>query len=387
MTAPRYAGLGPLRLLLIEDDLGDARLVTELVADTGLGIEVTVVGTLQAAEELALDAFECALLDLHLPDGIGIASLLRLQHDASDLAIIVLTGQFEQTLGLQAVALGAQDFLNKNELDVHLLQRAIGYAVERQRSDRNERALLISEQRRIENQRVAKGLLPQLRIRTDRVSWATHYEPGGNDAMLGGDFFDAVELDDGTIFVLIGDVCGHGSDEAATGVSLRVSWRSLVMVGLDPQAVLAHLSQMLREESVERTTFATVCMARIDSDLRGVEVWVAGHPPPLLVTHDVRALTPKPVGPPLGVGKSAAVPSEKVALPDGWRLVFVTDGIFEGTATHRRDGYDGFVRRAAQIDRAMSLEDLLRRLVTDGRGDAAALNDDIALLALESGGP
>src|SRR2546430_847508 len=76
-----------------------------------------------------------------------------------------------------------------------------------------------------------RGLLRTPLLRTDAVECATYYQPGRNHAVLGGDFFDVVETTDGLVRAVIGDVMGHGPDEAALGIHLRVAWRTQVLAG------------------------------------------------------------------------------------------------------------------------------------------------------------
>ena len=107
--------------------------------------------------------------------------------------------------------------------------RAVLYAVERRRADRPQRELRAAELLRRGRTRLERGLLPQAaRCTTARLGVSTGYRPGRERTLLGGDFYDAVELDDGTLHLVIGDVSGHGPDEAALGVCLRVAWRTLI---------------------------------------------------------------------------------------------------------------------------------------------------------------
>ena len=82
--------------------------------------------------------------------------------------------------------------------------------------------------------------------------------------MLGGDFYDVVECDDGAVFALIGDVAGHGPDEAALGVCLRIAWRTLVLSGADPDAIFGAMDAVLVSERSTDEVFATVAMVRLD---------------------------------------------------------------------------------------------------------------------------
>ena len=155
-----------------------------------------------------------------------------------NIAVLVLTGLADEHRGTEAVAVGAQDYLVKGSIDGQLLTRAIRYAVERKRADESVRRLYASEARAAENARLERGLLPQPLVRNDWFRVVPRYRPGRHQSVLGGDFYDVVECDDGAVFALIGDVAGHGPDEAALGVCLRIAWRTLVLSGADPDADL-----------------------------------------------------------------------------------------------------------------------------------------------------
>ena len=86
--------------------------------------------------------------------------------------------------------------------------------------------------------------------------------------------------------LLIGDVSGHGPDEAALGVALRIAWRALVLAGLPPAAVLLGVEQVLLAERGDDERFATVAMVSLTPDLSQAEVLLCGHPAPLLIQGD-----------------------------------------------------------------------------------------------------
>src|SRR4029078_642334 len=87
-------------------------------------------------------------------------------------------------------------------------------------------------------------LLPSPLMDRDTLGLALFYRPGSERALLGGDFYDVVETPTG-VHLPIRDVSGHGPDEAALGVALRVAWRTLVLAGLPADAVLRGVAQVL----------------------------------------------------------------------------------------------------------------------------------------------
>jgi signal transduction histidine kinase len=125
-----------LRVLLVEDNPGDAELLVEMLPSGESTLyDVECVARLSVALELvAAEQFDLVLLDLGLPDSDGLATLHIMREQAAKLPIVVLTGNNDEQTGLDAIKEGAQDYLVKGQTDKGLLLRSINYAVERKRS-------------------------------------------------------------------------------------------------------------------------------------------------------------------------------------------------------------------------------------------------------------
>jgi len=135
-----------IRVLLIEDDPEDARLLREMLAEAkGTHFNVEWADRLQAGlEHLAEGGIDILLLDLSLPDSHGLDTVLTVNSRASGVPIVILTGLDDETLAIEAVREGTQDYLVKGQVDGNLLVRSIRYAIERKRT---EVALRESEER------------------------------------------------------------------------------------------------------------------------------------------------------------------------------------------------------------------------------------------------
>ncbi|MDQ3816020.1 MAG: response regulator, partial [Armatimonadota bacterium] len=129
--------MNPIQVLLIEDNPTDVLLIEEtLSAVTSAQFEVTHVERLGAAlERLGEQRFDAVLLDLGLPDSQGLETFDKLHRQYPQIPIVVLTGLDDETVAVQAVQAGAQDFLVKGQVDSHALARAIRHAIERQRAE------------------------------------------------------------------------------------------------------------------------------------------------------------------------------------------------------------------------------------------------------------
>jgi diguanylate cyclase (GGDEF)-like protein len=127
--------VGPYRILLIEDNAGDARLVALMLGESADGLfRLQHVDHLHAAWSRLSEA-DCVLVDLSLPDADGLEAVERLQLLAPELPIIVLTGRDDLGLAVEALQIGAQDYLIKGRVDGQLLSRALRYAIERKRAE------------------------------------------------------------------------------------------------------------------------------------------------------------------------------------------------------------------------------------------------------------
>lgn len=369
----------PLSVLVVEDDDGDALLVAEHFADaealSGLTISLKRARTVAEVTAHAVDAVDCVLLDLALPDAHGLDALQRVLAAGDGAAVVVLTGRHDEALGVRAVGAGAQDYLLKDAVDGASLTRALRYAVERVRGERVRRQLWDAETRAEENVRLERGLLPTPLLTNPDIHVAVRYEPGGARRLLGGDFYDTIEDADGTLHVVIGDVCGHGPDEAALGVNLRIAWRAMVLSGADDASLLPTLSRLLVHERDRTGVFATLALLTIDPDLRRARLRLAGHPPPLLLPPDApaRPLSVARLGRPVGVVLDDQWDELAVDLPAHWALLLYTDGLVEGRP-HDRAARDE-ARRAVD-DSVLDTDGLLRVLdecADEGRGETGAV--------------
>ncbi len=378
----------PLSLLLVEDDRGDALLVEELIADAAIDIDFHWAPTLSQAAT-ALDAIrpDCVLLDLHLPDAGGVDALDRLGALAPSLPIVVLTGLNDEHFGVSAMASGAQDYLVKGRVDPDALRRAVLYAIERKRAEVTAVDLHASRLRAQENARLERGLLPSpLLLDSPGVEIVTQSLPSRRDALIGGDFYDVVQTPDRTVHVMIGDVAGHGPDEAALGVALRIGWRALTFAGLRGNERMRQLDRILTTERPSRGTFATLLSVALAPDTGQFDVVRAGHPG--LLMHgagSVDWLEPA-AGPALGLG-ATEWPVNRLQLRPGEGLMLLTDGLFEGPvgAAGERLGEPGLLATARSLARLPGAE-FVKALIGEAATRAepfGGLTDDIAVIRVE----
>lgn len=206
---------------------------------------------------------------------------------------------------------------------------------------------------------VQRSLLP--RELPEVPGWSVHarYTPAAG-GRVGGDWYDAIDLPDGRLAVVVGDVVGHGIGAAAAMGQLRNALRAYLMRGAPAADALADLDMLARRTMPE--DMATVVVAVVDPATGDGEVGVAGHPRPLTLCADGRAtIMEVPVDRPVGVG-SGDPRVEPWHVEPGGGLVLYSDGLVDSRSTALADGLarlvDAFDRPGAgapvDIDRIMA---------------------------------
>ncbi|MEU6084594.1 SpoIIE family protein phosphatase [Streptomyces sp. NPDC047108] len=398
-AGPGEAPHGPgLTLLVIEDHPAVPLNLPEMLDAEGKRVRIRTARNLTEAERLLTDDVHCILLDLALSvpgkgkgEGDELDTLRHVLQLAPHHAVLALTAEADAGRGAEAVRVGAQDYLFRSELDGQLLNRAIRYAVERKRADVAHRRLTESVLRSQENSRLERGLLPRPLLDGSDLRFAARYRPGRSRALLGGDFYDTVRTPDGTVHAMIGDVCGHGPDEAALGVELRIAWRALTFAGLCGDELLGTLQKVLENERADEEIFATLCTVDIAPDGRRAGLCLAGHPAPLVVRPGLgpQLLPYEEGGPALGLLPRARWPRLQVELGGDWSLMMYTDGLIEGRIGQgtQRLGQEGMVAMVARrLRTGLRGEALLDAALAEARSlNGGELNDDVAMLLLDRG--
>lgn len=228
--------------------------------------------------------------------------------------------------------------------------------------------------------RLQRAVLPERVTGTEAFEVAHDYHPSGRTA-VGGDFYDALPLEDGRLVVFIGDVMGRGVSAAAAMSMMRATVRAFASVDPTPSVVMTKLDGMLSRHGPEQLVTLLYALADPGEDT----IWMAnaGHPPPMLLRRGRPAeQLAFADGPPLGVATCVREQTE-VPLRAGDTLVTFTDGLVE----RRDEGIDAGLERLRHAVGAMDGLPLvagvngLVRSLRDERFD-----DDIAVLGLRRQG-
>ncbi|MFJ6462208.1 SpoIIE family protein phosphatase [Streptomyces sp. NPDC091387] len=246
---------------------------------------------------------------------------------------------------------------------------------------------------------LSRGLRRSMRTASPALtglSVATRYVPTGGGLMVGGDWYDSIDLPNGRLALVIGDVQGHDVHAAGLMAQLRTAVHAYAAEGHGPDAVLARASRFLTTLDDDR--FATCIYIEADPSTGDLHIARAGHPHPVLRTPDGTCLIKHISGGlPLGLMPGEEdYPVDILRLHDGEVLMLCTDGLIENGG---HDMYSGWVRvrDAFSPGPVEDLEGMADRLMAAvlspepgaREGAAARDGDDIALLLLrrDSGQP
>jgi serine phosphatase RsbU (regulator of sigma subunit) len=372
-------------VLLIEDNPGDARLIREMLAETGdVRFELTTVPSLQEGQRcLAEGGFAVLLLDLSLPDSHGLDTFRAVRSTAANLPVVVLTGLSDTGAALQAVNEGAQDFLVKNDVTGARLAHALRYAI-----SRNEirNSLLGAHQANEAELQLAQKI--QQRLLPRRAPELPGFDIHGATypaARTGGDYFDYLKLGDGSVGIVVADVTGHGVGPGLLMAATRAYLRAFAGTIDDIGAVLRHTNEQLLDDQDDRPV--TLILARLDGAARQLVHSSAGHWPGyvLSASGDVRHHL-LATGFALGMEHGERFnPGPLVQLAAGDLVLLLTDGILEaGTPPWRMFGEERALDhvRAHRHESARAIVEGLYAEVRRWEG-AQAQGDDITAVVIK----
>lgn len=249
-------------------------------------------------------------------------------------------------------------------------------------------ALAVANLREAErmHRRLEQALVPSLPVEHEGLEVLSYYRPGEHHLELSGDFIDVLDRGEAGVAVICGDVSGHGPNAAAMGAMLRASWQALTVSGAAPVTIVESLRSVLERERKNPLSYATLCLAWIDARGEEVTLLTLGHPAPLLVAG--QEVTPLPVTPtpPLGTVDWPVEAPLRMALPDGWRLFFYTDGLIEGRAapgSQERFGEERLIQAVRRLDGDVVDGASLERLLGDvGAAGGEPFADDVAVILI-----
>ena len=237
-----------------------------------------------------------------------------------------------------------------------------------------ENALAFDREHRVADALQAAFLPPTL-PRVPGLSFDAVYRPGMLDASIGGDWYDAFQLNDGRIVLSIGDVAGRGLKAAVIMGKVREAFRAFALQDLAPDEILIAAERVLRLS--ENTTMVTAVVGILDPIGGSFTFASAGHPPPLLAHADGTVETLDLEGIPLGLFDYHEPKMRTVAIEDDALLVLYTDGLIE----YDRDVIAGIAKLKEAAISVVSRRANQAHAI-ESRVLASPANDDVAILTV-----
>ena len=256
--------------------------------------------------------------------------------------------------------------------DVHLLQLTADRA-----------AIAIENARLYENatsvaETLQRSLLPKRLPSSAAARVAARYLPAARGTQVGGDWYDSVELPDGRLVLMVGDVVGHGIEAAAMMGQLRHALRAFVLEGHSPSSAIEQLDRVTAYEELGMATI--VCLV-FDPASGSARFANAGHPSPLHLRPDGgAAYLEGGRSLPLGVREDGDHPEAEVSIEPGSTILLYTDGLVERRGASIDDGFDRLIETA--IGGPDDIDELLAHVMVELVGKHHPF-DDVALIALK----
>ncbi|MGW2383283.1 PP2C family protein-serine/threonine phosphatase [Streptomyces sp. NPDC001658] len=210
----------------------------------------------------------------------------------------------------------------------------------------------------------------------ESLDLAAHYLPSSTSALIGGDWYDALELADGETLLSVGDLTGHGVAVTSGMATLLGAVRGMAMAGTRPNQLMTWLNQLL-DATVQPALGSAVC-CRYRPDTRTL-VWAqAGHPAPLLFRDGTGRALRAPAGVLLGATSGAVYEQAEETLEPGDLLLLHTDGLVPGHGGTA--AVDRLLDLAPRFDAARTAQDCVR-MVVEEFGEAEREDDGCVLVA------
>ncbi|CAN5760873.1 SpoIIE family protein phosphatase [soil metagenome] len=384
-----------IHVLLVEDNPADAQLLREVLKEvTSTKLKLThVVSRTDALERHRAERFDVVLLDLGLPESVGLETFIYFHKHAPRVPTIVLSGLSDEEMAVSTVNRGAQDYLVKGRVDSDLLVRAIRYAIERKRV---EEALRLQNEQLQEDLRLARefqlALLPRKYPSFPGDSPLRFFHLYRPSSGVSGDFFDVFALSDTQAGVFICDVMGHGVRSALITALTRGLIEQHKPMAADPGRFLGvindSLVNVLQQSGV--TMFVTAFYMVVDISKSTVRFATAGHPSPLLL-HRATATVERiyegnePTGAVLGLLPGATYRTIERPFSAGEGILLYTDGIREAASEEGEEfGRDRIVDVVREHLKP-STDDLLKNLTEAALefSSSSSFEDDICLVEVE----
>lgn len=231
------------------------------------------------------------------------------------------------------------------------------------------------------SEQLQRSLMPHSLPELEGLNIGAHYQPGGLNVDVGGDWYDVLHRSDGSVVLTLGDVMGKGVPAAIVMSEIRAAARAYALLDPDPATVVRRLDRMVSYLPVQDQV-VTMLYGLVDPERTTFTYAVAGHPPPLLISPTGRpTVMDEDSGPALGIGLGGWH-NRQVSLRDGMTVLAYSDGLVESRKQDLFTGIDRLRDVVAELaPRRRNPRELCARLSELMQARNAA-EDDVTIFAV-----
>ena len=398
-------------VLIVDDDRTIAAMLQQLIRRLGGGFDcdaVWVATGAAAREEIKTGRFHLVLLDYLLPDEDGLAVLASINAlpGAERPAVIMLTGAGNEQVAVDAMKLGARDYIVKTELNFPTLRRSIVTALEHHRLE--EKLARSTEELRRKNLEMDADLALARGVQLALLPQAYPVFPAGGPVdrsalkfchrwipseKVAGDLFDVFPVGADAAGIFLCDVMGHGVRAALVTALLRGLVREQIQLADRPGRLLAAINRGLQTllGQADDFVFATAAYVVVEAVTGRVRLATAGHPAPLHLRRRLGLVTPlvhpDGPGPALGLLPDTSYEELEILLDPGDAVLLFTDGLFEAANVRGEEYGQDRLRIAVTARLALPTPVFVEELLADVRAFQSAggkgFDDDVCLVAVD----
>ncbi|MEI6563029.1 MAG: SpoIIE family protein phosphatase [bacterium] len=378
-----------LKALIIEDSECDAILLLAHLRRGGYDPQFCRVDNAsELTAALSRQKWDIVFSDHNMPHFSSIKALEIVRSCDVDVPFLIVSGSIGDEVAVASMKAGAQDYLMKDNLArlVGAVDRELQDAEDRRARRVAERTLMARE----EELRIAREVQKQL-CPTEMPREAGYDIAGAScpAEATGGDYYDFITCPGGDIYVVVGDVTGHGLGPALLMADVRAYLRALTLVNWAFEDLMARTRHLLLAD-LGSDRFITMLIARLTPAEGILNVINAGHPAGYILAPDGGIKeTLSATAPALGIDAEAeSLVSCKVHMEEGDLALFLTDGILEACSP---DGQEFGVSRTLEIlqrERGRPAADMIRILFDEVRrfGLPEGIQDDITAVIIKRHG-
>ncbi len=319
------------KVLVVDDDAFVADLLAMILSESGFDVVSVANGRLAWETLQEKSDFDLIISDMNMPEMSGLELLHQVRQAGHATPLIILTGNNEISVAIEAMNNGANDYLLKDENIQDTILLAAEKVLEKfELAQKNQQLMRDLEQRHREMAKekaiackVQENILPK-EVSFAGFSTGTFYQPSD---MIGGDFFDAWEKGRFTHF-LIGDISGHSTSSALIMAVCKGMFHSLGQTIDSPCDIVRKANEMLSPILMDSGMFLTLALATFDREKETLEIVSGGHNPVFLIKNgELHAVDS--TGPVLGWDPDDSWESVEHPFAPGEKLFLYTDGLVE----------------------------------------------------------